>query len=203
MRESDKLLLNNKSWVQEIGDVDPNYFSRLANQQIPEFLWIGCSDSRVPANTITGTDPGQIFVHRNIANLVIPDDVNMLSVLQYAVEVLKVKHVIVCGHLGCGGVKASLTDHGLAWPIAHWLSHLGEVQSLHREELAQTPEPDRADVLCKLSVRHQVHKLSKLSIIQKAWQEREGPELHGWVFSLGDGVLHELITLTPGDSAKR
>jgi carbonic anhydrase len=198
MRASDKLLLNNKSWVQEINSVDPDYFSRLAAIQTPEFLWIGCSDSRVPANTITGTDPGEIFVHRNIANQVIPGDVNMLSVLQYAVQVLKVKHVIVCGHYGCGGVKASLAPPSLSWPIEQWLGYLREVGAEHRDELAQLPEAERANRLCEHSVRAQVHKLSQVPIIQEAWKTTGGPLLHGWVFGLSDGVLHQLLTVGPG-----
>ncbi len=198
MKNSDKLLLNNKSWVQEINALDPSYFRRLANQQTPQFLWIGCSDSRVPANTITGTDPGQVFVHRNIANIVVPDDVNMLSVLQYAVEVLKVQHVIVCGHHGCGGVKASLSPQKLTWPIEHWLGHLRELGARYAGELEKIPDADdRANYICEQSVRDQVRKLSELPIIQNAWREGDGPELHGWVFSLADGVLRELVTLGP------
>lgn len=198
MKESDKLLLNNKSWVQEINLLDPSYFQRLANQQTPEFLWIGCSDSRVPANIITGTEPGQVFVHRNIANIVVKDDVNMLSVLQYAVQVLKVKHVIVCGHHGCGGVKASLSSQALTWPIDHWLNHLRELGQRYAGELSLIPDADaRANFICEQSVRDQVRKLSELSIIQDAWKERQGPELHGWVFSLADGVLRPLVTIGP------
>ncbi|MFT3925186.1 MAG: carbonic anhydrase [Myxococcales bacterium] len=200
MRASDKLLLSNKSWVQEIREVDPTYFSRISNQQMPEFLWIGCSDSRVPANTITGTDPGEIFVHRNIANVVVPDDVNMLSVLQYAVEVLKVKHVIVCGHYGCGGVKASLGPK-LTWPIEQWLGNIRAVCAEHSTEIEALPEDARPDRLCELSVRHQVKKLSRLPIIARAWETGAGPELHGWVYSIRDGVLHELVRVEPGGGA--
>ncbi len=198
MKKTDRLLLNNKSWVQEINELDPSFFPRLAGQQAPEVLWIGCSDSRVPANTITGTLPGEVFVHRNIANIVVPDDVNMLSVLQYAVQVLKVKHVIVCGHHGCGGVRASLSDQKLTWPIDHWLNHLRTLGAHHEHELAKISDEDaRANVLCEHSVRDQVRKLSELDIIQDAWRERGGPELHGWVFSLADGVLRELVVMTP------
>lgn len=197
MKKTDKLLLQNKSWVQEVTTADPTFFRRLAAQQSPEFLWIGCSDSRVPANTITGTLPGEVFVHRNIANVVVPNDVNMLSVLQYAVEVLKVKHVIVCGHHGCGGVRASLSQR-LTWPIEHWLDNLRELGARYAGELEAIPNfEDRANYIVEQSVRDQVRKLSELAIIQNAWRERGGPELHGWVFSLLDGVLRELVVMTP------
>jgi carbonic anhydrase len=195
MKASDKLLLNNKSWSQEIKELDPNYFARMVAQQRPEFLWIGCSDSRVPANTITGTDPGEIFVHRNVANLCVRDDENMLSVLQYAVDVLEVKHVIVCGHYGCGGVRASLSDTRLSGPIEHWLGHLRDVRVKHFDEIERLTESERADRLCEWNVREQVANLAELPIIQKAWAEHKRPQLHGWVYSLADGVLHELVQI--------
>src|SRR4051812_20487435 len=165
----EKLLLENKAWATERKKTDPDYFKRLAAQQAPEFLWIGCSDSRVPADKITGTEPGEIFVHRNIANLVVNSDINLLSVLQYAVEVLKVKHVIVCGHYGCGGIKAAMDTHHYGI-INYWLKNIKDIYRLHREEVDSLPtQEDRADKLTELNVQEQVLNLSKTSIIQRAW----------------------------------
>lgn len=197
MKPSDLMLLNNKSWAQQRSEVDPQFFSRLVNQQKPEFLWIGCSDSRVPANTITGTDPGEIFVHRNIANVCVATDLNMLSVLQYAVEVLEVKHVIVCGHYGCGGVVASMGKNDMG-PISHWLRHIRDVYALHAKELDALPKEQRADRLVELNVREQAQSLAKSSIIQQAWHKRKGPWVHAWVYSLKDGILQELDAIPPG-----
>lgn len=197
MKPSDRLLLNNKSWLQERNQVDPTFFKRLANQQTPQFLWIGCSDSRVPANTITGTDPGEIFVHRNIANMCIATDLNMLSVLQYAVEVLEVQHVIVCGHEGCGGVAAALTKRYMG-PISHWLRHIRDVSAAHAEELAQLEGEARVNRLCELNVRAQAASLVKSSIIQEAWSKRKGPWVHAWIYSLCDGALKEVSAHAPG-----
>jgi len=178
---------------------DPNYFNRLATLQTPEFLWIGCSDSRVPANEITGTQPGEIFVHRNIANLVINTDVNLLSVLEYAVVVLKVKHVIVCGHYGCGGVKAALTNHSYKQVLNMWLRNIKDVHRLHREEVDALPEGDaRVNRLIELTVKEQVMNLAKTSIIQKAWKEEMRPHLHGWVYSLSDGVINPIFEMEAG-----
>jgi carbonic anhydrase len=197
VKPSDRLLLNNKSWLQERNAADPNYFKRLASQQKPQFLWIGCSDSRVPANTITGTDPGEIFVHRNIANVCVPTDLNMLSVLQYAVEVLEVQHVIVCGHHGCGGVAAALTKTYMG-PISHWLRHIRDVHAAHQKEIAALPPEQRVNALCELNVRAQAESLAKSSIIQEAWAKRKGPWVHAWVYSLADGALKELAAIEPG-----
>ena len=197
MKASDKLLLNNKSWAQERVASDPAYFSRLLAQQRPEFLWIGCSDSRVPANTITGTDPGQIFVHRNIANVCVPTDLNLLSVLQYSVEVLGVQHVIVCGHYGCGGVQAAMTQQDMG-PISHWLRHIRDVYCAHMDEINGLSEADRFARLVEWNVREQARSLSKTSIIQQAWNKRQGPWIHAWVYSLRDGVLNELEAIAPG-----
>ena len=197
MKPSDRLLLNNKSWLQERQQQDPDFFSRLANQQKPQFLWIGCSDSRVPANTITGTDPGEIFVHRNIANVCVPTDLNMLSVLQYAVEVLEVQHVVVCGHHGCGGVAAALGNKYMG-PISHWLRHIRDVRAHHHDELMALPPEDRVNHLCELNVRAQAESLTKSSIIQDAWRKRKGPWVHAWVYSLKDGRLKELSAFEPG-----
>lgn len=192
MKSYEKLLLENKAWAAEQIGRDPEYFSRLSQIQKPEFLWIGCSDSRVPANEITNAAPGEIFVHRNIANLVVHTDLNMLSVLQYAVEVLKVKHVIVCGHYGCGGVRAAMSNKELGL-IDKWLRNIKDVYYLHKEELLEiADEQERADRLTELNVQEQVMNLAKTSIIQNAWKSENRPVLHGWVYRLSDGILHSL-----------
>jgi carbonic anhydrase len=191
----EKLLLQNKAWSLEERERDPLFFERLANQQSPKFLWIGCSDSRVPANEITGTDPGEIFVHRNIANMVVHTDLNLLSVLQYAVEVLQVEHIIVCGHYGCGGIRAALshTELGL---INKWLRNIKEVYRYHREELeAIADEGKQMDRLTELNVMEQCNDLVKTSIIQKAWKARKAPVIHGWVYRLSDGIVQELVNI--------
>ncbi len=189
MKSYEQLLLQNKSWAAEQIDRDPEFFSRLAKIQSPEFLWIGCSDSRVPANEITNTAPGEIFVHRNIANLVVQTDLNLMSVLEYAVKVLKVKHVIVCGHYGCGGIRAAMAQQELG-VINRWLQHIKDVFHDHQEELIKIENVDqRADRLTELSVNEQVLNLAKTSIIQRAWKENQMPILHGWVYSLSDGIL--------------
>jgi len=193
MKEYEKLLLANKAWAKEKIVDDPNYFNRLSNIQTPDFLWIGCSDSRVPANEITGTAPGEVFVHRNIANMVVHTDLNMLSVLQYAVEVLKVKNVIVCGHYGCGGVKAAMTNHSLGI-INKWLRNIKDVYRLHKIELdVIRDEEQKTDRLIELNVQEQVMNLAKTSIIQKAWKENGGPMLHGWVYRLTDGLIRPIV----------
>jgi carbonic anhydrase len=195
MRSYEKLLLENKAWAAEQIGRDPEYFRRLADIQTPEFLWIGCSDSRVPANEITNTAPGEIFVHRNIANLVVTTDLNVLSVLQYAVEVLKVKHVIVCGHYGCGGIKAAMTSNDLGL-INKWLRYIKDTYHLHHEELdAIADMNDRADRLAELNVEEQVKNLAKTSIIQNAWKSGNRPVLHGWIYRLSDGILHNLVKM--------
>ena len=195
MKIHEKLLLENKAWAQEKTLLDPNYFNRLSHIQTPDFLWIGCSDSRVPANEITGTEPGEVFVHRNIANMVVHTDLNMLSVLQYAVEVLKVKNIIVCGHYGCGGVKAALTNTHLGI-INKWLRNIKDVYRFHQTELDLiSSEEDRVDRLVELNVKEQVINLAKTSIAQKAWKERGGPTIHGWVYRLTDGIIHPLVEM--------
>lgn len=196
MKPSDLLLLNNKSWAQERNQADPGFFKRLSAQQKPQFLWIGCSDSRVPANTITGTDPGEIFVHRNIANVCVPTDLNMLSVVQYAVEVLEVQHVIVCGHYGCGGVQAAMTQRYMG-AISHWLRHIRDVYATHMEEIDALPPEQRVNRLCEWNVRAQAQSLAKSSIIQEAWHKRKGPWVHAWVYGLADGLLKELDAISP------
>ena len=198
MLTHEKLLLENKAWAEEKSLTNPDYFKVLAAQQAPEFLWIGCSDSRVPANQITGTLPGEIFVHRNISNLVVNTDLNMLSVLQYAVEVLKVKHVIVCGHYGCGGIKAAMGQHHFGI-INHWLKNIKDVYRLHRDEIDALPnEDERVNKLTELNVKEQVFNLSKTSIIQKAWKEDNRPHLHGWVYGLNDGIIKPICQMEPG-----
>jgi carbonic anhydrase len=198
MKSYDKLLLENKAWAAERVQNDPNYFKKLSGIQTPEFLWIGCSDSRVPANEITGTAPGEIFVHRNIANMVVHTDVNLLSVLEYAVRFLKVKHVIVCGHYGCGGVKASMAQHNLGI-INKWIMHIKDVQRIHAEELqAIGDEEARTNRLVELNVIEQVTNLAKTSVIQKAWKDREGPHLHGWVYGLENGLIKPIFELPAG-----
>lgn len=199
MTSYQKLLLENKAWASEKVNEDPEFFSRLEHLQTPEFLWIGCSDSRVPANQITGTHPGEIFVHRNIANLVINTDVNLLSVLQYAVVVLKVKHIIVCGHYGCGGVKAALTNNDHKQVLNMWLRNIKDVYRLHRTELDLLTEGDaRVNRLIELTVKEQVMNLAKTSIIQKAWKEGGKPHLHGWVYSLSDGIINPIFEMEAG-----
>jgi len=193
-----QLLLQNKAWAQQMVTKDAAYFSRLANIQMPKFLWIGCSDSRVPANEITGTEPGEIFVHRNISNLVVHTDLNLLSVLHYAVEVLKVEHIIVCGHYGCGGIKAAMGHQELGI-INKWLRNIKDVYRHHQDELeAIVDENQRLDRLTELNVEEQIHNLAKTSIIQKAWKRFNRPVLHGCVYRLTDGILHDILSMPPG-----
>ncbi len=196
MQTYEKLLLENKAWAQKRIEDDPEFFERLSHLQAPDFLWIGCSDSRVPANEITGTQPGEIFVHRNIANLVIHTDVNLLSVLDYAVVHLKVKHVIVCGHYGCGGVKAAMSNTSYNQVLNMWLRNIKDVYRHNRQELNNiTDENLRTDRLTELSVIEQVQRLAKTSIIQKAWKERNAPDLHGWVYGLKDGLINPVYEM--------
>jgi carbonic anhydrase len=197
MNQYDKLLLQNKAWSEEARENDSNYFKRLENTQSPKFLWIGCSDSRVPANEITGTNPGEMFVHRNIANMVVHTDLNLLSVLQYAIDVLKVEHVIVCGHYNCGGVKAALTNQSFGL-INKWLRNIKEVYKMHAAELdAIKDEQAKLDKLVELNVVEQCNDLIKTSIVQKAWQKRKAPQIHGWVYGLSNGLITELVTIEP------
>jgi carbonic anhydrase len=192
-----KLIENNRNWVKEQTNKDPNFFTDLANGQTPEYLWIGCSDSRVPANEITGTKPGEVFVHRNIANMVVHSDMNLLSVLSYAVEVLKVKHIIVCGHYGCGGVIAAMgtKQYGL---IDNWLRHIKDVYRFHHLELdAIKDETQRARRFVEVNVMEQVRDLSKTSIVQNAWSNDQPLHVHGWVYDLNDGLIKDLgVTFT-------
>jgi carbonic anhydrase len=180
-----------------VGD-DPDFFNRLANIQTPDFLWIGCSDSRVPANEITGTQPGEIFVHRNVANMVVHTDLNLLTVLEYAVHHLKVKHVIVCGHYGCGGVKASMTQHNFGI-INKWLRNIKDVYRFHRDEIDSIKdEESRVNRMVELNVQEQVMNLAKTSIIQKAWKQNQFPHLHGWVYGLKDGLIKPVFEMPAG-----
>jgi carbonic anhydrase len=186
------LLEGNKAWAKQKLKEDPEFFNRLSKGQHPQVLWIGCSDSRVPANEITGTQPGDIFVHRNIANMVVHSDMNLLSVLDYSVNVLEVKHVIVCGHYGCGGVKAAMGNQQFGL-VDNWLRHIKDVYRLHFEELESIEnEEDRFDRFVELNVIEQVLDLSKTSIIQNAWSSRQEPKLHGWVYSLKTGIIKDL-----------
>jgi carbonic anhydrase len=187
-----QLLLQNKAWVVEKNHEDKDFFTRLSNIQTPKFLWIGCSDSRVPANEITGTHPGEVFVHRNIANMVVHTDMNMLSVLDYAVNVLKVEHVIVCGHYGCGGVRAAMTDKQFG-VIDNWIRHIKDVYRFHKNELdAISDMQERENRFIELNVIEQVKDLSETSIIQNAWKERRSPYIHGWVYALSTGLINDL-----------
>lgn len=192
-----RLLENNKTWVKEQLALDPNYFEKLSKGQSPEYLWIGCSDSRVPANQITGTEPGEVFVHRNIANMVVHSDMNMLSVLSYAVEVLKVKHIIVCGHYGCGGVIAAMKNQQFGL-IDNWLRHIKDVYRYHHTELdAIEDENERARRFVEVNVQEQVHDLGKTSIVQNAWRRNQPLHIHGWVYDIKDGLINDLnVTFT-------
>jgi carbonic anhydrase len=191
-RDYQQLLLQNRAWVQDRNQHDPEFFSRLANQQHPKFLWIGCSDSRVPANQITGTDPGEVFVHRNIANMVVHSDMNMLSVLDYAVNVLMVEHVILCGHYGCGGVRAAMGQKQFGI-IDNWIRHIKDVYRFYESELdAIKDQQERENRFIELNVIEQVYHLCKTSIIQNAWQKRQAPYVHGWVYNVADGIIKDL-----------
>jgi carbonic anhydrase len=194
-----KLLDNNKHWAEAVVKDDPEFFSRLSNVQKPEFLWIGCSDSRVPADRITGTQPGEIFVHRNIANMVIHTDMNLLAVLEYAVDHLEVNHIIVCGHYGCGGVKAAMSRHNFDL-INKWIRNIKDVYRMHRDTIDyQTKADERLNKLIELNVEEQVMNLAKTSIVQKSWKSKKKPEIHGWVYSLEDGLIKEICTMTHKD----
>lgn len=195
MRDIDQLLLANKAWSEGRHSEDPNYFKRLSGTQTPKYLWIGCSDSRVPAETVTGTTPGEIFVHRNIANMVVHTDLNLLSVLEYAVKYLKVEHVIVCGHYGCGGVAASLTNNSFGI-INKWLRSIKDVHRIYADEIDASSDPEvRLNRLVEFNVREQVQNLAKTSLIQSAWKDRQGPTLHGWVYGLDNGLINPLCEL--------
>lgn len=188
----DKLLQNNRAWVTRMTALDPDFFNRLAAQQHPQYLWIGCADSRVPANEIIGLMPGEVFVHRNIANAVIHTDLNCLSVLQYAVEVLDVRHIIVCGHYGCGGVRAAMLGHEYGL-IDNWLRHLKDIYLKHSQQLdALDDENARFDRFCELNVIEQVQHVCQTTIVQGAWRRRQPLSVHGWIYDVADGLLRDL-----------
>ena len=192
MRILKDLFDQNQKWARKIKETDPDFFSKLSEQQNPEYLWIGCADSRVPANEILDMLPGRIFVHRNIANLVIHTDLNCLSVIQFAVDVLKIKHIIVCGHYGCSGVKAAMDnqEHGL---IDNWLRHIKDVYRYHQQEVnALTTETDRFNLLCELNVVEQVANVCHSTIVQNAWKAGQELTIHGWIYSIEDGILKDL-----------
>lgn len=192
MSEPKDLLENNRLWAQSVKDSDPDYFFRLSQQQAPEYLWIGCSDSRIAANQIVAMEPGSVFVHRNIANVVVHTDLNCLSVIQYAVDVLKVKHIVVVGHYGCGGVQAALSnvDNGL---IDNWLEHIRDVYHDHKDAVDSAPtEKDRVSRLCELNVIAQVANVAQTTIVRNAWRRGQDLTLHGWVYSLEDGLVRDL-----------
>jgi carbonic anhydrase len=191
-RAYEELLQGNRDWVEMETAKDPEYFAKLAAGQEPDVLWIGCSDSRVPANEVTNTKPGQVFVHRNIANVCVHSDMNMLSVLDYAVNVLKVKHVIVAGHYGCGGIAAALSNKQFGL-IDNWLRHIKDVYRLHSNELDRITDEDvKLNRLVELNVIEQVYNLCKTTIVQNAWHEREDLEIHGWVIDLNSGLVKDL-----------
>ncbi len=199
MTPYEKLLSDNKAWAQKQLEIDPGFFKRLSAIQRPDFLWIGCSDSRVPADKITGTQPGEIFVHRNIANRVVHTDANLLSVLDYAVNHLKIKHVIVCGHYGCGGIKAAMSSRDFKPVLNMWLRNIKDVYHIYREELEKIDnEEAKTDRLVELNVVEQVTHLAQTSIIQRSWQNNNGPHLHGWVYGLKDGLINSVLEMPPG-----
>ncbi|ATQ41114.1 carbonic anhydrase [Caulobacter mirabilis] len=192
----DDLKANNRAWSVKKTEVDPDFFKRLENQQSPEYLWIGCSDSRVPANEIVGLDPGELFVHRNVANLAPPQDANYLSVLQFAVEVLKVKHIMVVGHYGCGGVKAAMDGLRLGL-VDHWLHPIREVHEAHRHDLEPLEERERWDRMCELNVIRQVQNVASDLFVQDAWKRGQPLSVHGWCYRLSNGLVNDLnVTVT-------
>jgi carbonic anhydrase len=187
----DRLIASNKEWADKINKENPDFFANLSKQQKPEYLWIGCSDSRVPANQIVGLMPGEVFVHRNVANQVIHSDLNCLSAVQFAVEVLNVKHIIVTGHYGCGGVHAAYDNsrHGL---VDNWLSHVKDVHYKHMEELSKLNDVDARNRLCELNVMEQVRNLARTTVVRDAWQKGQELELHGFVYGLHNGLINDL-----------
>jgi carbonic anhydrase len=193
MRELKNLFDNNRAWAEEMTRQDPEFFTRLSHQQSPQYFWIGCSDSRVPANQIVGLLPGEMFVHRNVANVVVHTDLNCLSAMQFAVDVLRVGHIIVCGHYGCGGVLAALRDDKLGL-VDNWLRHVQDVRAKHQSELDALPDENaRHRRLCELNVTEQVVNLSKTTTVRDAWARGQALALHGWVYDLQDGLLRDLM----------
>ncbi|MFV0574384.1 MAG: carbonate dehydratase [Vibrio sp.] len=191
MPDIKQLFQNNSAWAEKIKAESPEFFVHLEESQHPEYLWIGCSDSRVPAERLTGLHSGELFVHRNVANQVIHTDLNCLSVVQYAVDVLKVKHIIICGHYDCGGVKASIENPNLGL-INNWLLHIRDLYLKHRNWLSQFPKEEWADKLCEINVAEQVYNLGNSTILQQAWERGQDIQIHGWCYGIGDGVLMDL-----------
>ncbi len=190
-RDLDQLFKNNLDWANSIKEQDPEFFSTLSKQQAPDILWIGCSDSRVPANEIIALPPGEVFVHRNIANVVVHTDLNCLSVIQYAVDVLQVNHIIVCGHYGCGGINASMSNESYGL-IDNWLRHIKDVTRFNRAELDQLEGDEKLNRLCELNVTEQVKNVANTTIVKKAWKRGEQLSVHGWVYGLEDGIVKDL-----------
>ena len=191
MRTLDQLLANNRRWAEKIKAQDPAFFQELSKQQTPHYLWVGCSDSRVPANQIIGVSPGELFVHRNVANVVVHTDLNCLSVIQFAVDVLSVKHLIVCGHYGCGGVQAALDNSRLGL-IDNWLRHVQDVRQKHEALLTEGDETQRLNKLCELNVIEQVSNVCQTTIVQGAWERGQELAVHGWIYALSDGLIRDL-----------
>jgi carbonic anhydrase len=195
-----QLFAHNRAWAAEMTRHDPEFFARLSRQQAPQFLWIGCSDSRVPANQIVGLPPGEMFVHRNVANIVVHADLNCLSTIQYAVDVLRVRHIIVGGHYGCGGVLAALRDEKFGL-IDNWLRHVQDVRDKHRERLESLRGPqERHDRLCELNVIEQTLNVGKTTVVRDAWARGQSLAVHGWIYNVGDGLLRDLGLCLVGDA---
>lgn len=191
MDELRHLFENNRHWVGHMTERDPGFFQKLSHQQTPKYLWIGCADSRVPANEIVGLLPGELFVHRNVSNVVVQDDLNCLSVIQYAVDVLQVQHIIVCGHFGCGGVEAALEDRNLGLSD-QWLKHVRDVRDKHQEQLGALKKVIRFNRLCELNVIEQVINVAQTSIVQGAWSRQQRVTIHGWIYAIENGLLRDL-----------
>lgn len=191
MKKLPQLFKQNQAWSEKIRREDPTFFEKLSHQQTPEYLWIGCSDSRVPANQIVDLMPGELFVHRNVANVVVHSDLNCLSTIQYSVEVLKVKHIIVCGHYGCGGVRAALMGQRVGL-VDNWIAHIRDVREKHKQLLTSTPEAQRWDRLCELNVIEQAVNVCHTNVVQDAWAVGQSLTIHGWIYGISDGLLHDL-----------
>ncbi len=199
MCDLSELFQNNRRWAESITQQDPDFFKKLSGQQAPRYLWIGCSDSRVPANEIVDLMPGELFVHRNVGNVVVHTDLNCLSVMQYAIDVLKVEHLMVCGHYGCGGIQAALSNTKLGL-VDNWLRHIQDVSYKYRTQLAEVPEELKADLLCELNVCEQVINVAQTTAVQNAWERGQPLTLHGWIYSLKDGLLRDLnMTMSQAD----
>lgn len=195
MEACKRLLLANRAWVTERLKIDPDYFARRVKTQAPEFLWIGCSDSRVPSEEITGAEPGELFVHRNVANIVVPTAIDILSVVQYAVEALNVRHIIICGHYNCGGIKSAMSIKSVG-PLNLWLQPLRDLYGMNRQEIDSiTNDQGRWDRMVELNVRAQVCTLAKTAIIQRTWHRQQAPDIHGWIYDLRTGFLNELVSM--------